>query len=187
MGREVRRRITQGKELEALAHPLRLELIEHLLASGPATASACARAVGDSPSNCSYHLRVLARAGLVGEADSDDGRERPWRALITGFDTAADSGATLSPLEGELLSLSVQREQRVLRDYVARRDAVPRRWREADVLAAYALRLTPGELGELTARLDAAIRPYIGATRGSAPRGAEVVRLTLNAFPTFEP
>src|SRR5918995_4500085 len=94
---ESRRRITEPEALEALAHPVRLELINHLMADGPATASACARAVGDSPSNCSYHLRVLAKVGLVGEVDSEDGRERPWRALITRLHNHVDSEGPMSP------------------------------------------------------------------------------------------
>src|SRR5829696_6017403 len=114
---ETRRRITEPEALEALAHPVRLELVNHLMASGPATASACARAVGDTPSNCSYHLRVLADVGLVGEDVSADGRERPWRALVTGFQT----------VDGPL-AVAVQRDQRLVRDYLSHRDDVPARW-----------------------------------------------------------
>jgi DNA-binding transcriptional ArsR family regulator len=182
---EVRRRIAEPEALEALAHPVRLDLINHLMANGPATASACARAVGDTPSNCSYHLRVLAQVGLVGEAASSDGRERPWQALITGFDTASDDspGAT-TPQEAELLAVSVQRDQRLVRDYLARRDGIPSRWREADVQRTYTLRLTPRELEELDGQLDALIRPYLAPTRDPAPRGAKVVHLGLHAFPT---
>jgi DNA-binding transcriptional ArsR family regulator len=105
MPREIRRRITEPEALEALSHPVRLELMNHLMASGPATASACARAVGDTPSNCSYHLRVLAGVGLVGEDVSADGRERPWRALVTGFQTS-----------GGPLAVAVQRDQRLARE-----------------------------------------------------------------------
>jgi predicted transcriptional regulator len=180
---EARRHITEPEALQALAHPIRLELIDHLMAQGPATASTCARAVGDTPSNCSYHLRVLAKVGLVEEAASDDGRERPWRALITGFDADVDTEGPLTPEAAELLALSLQRDQRMVRDYLARRDEVPKRWRGADVYSTYTLRLAPKELTELTAKLDALIRPYIAATREDAPRGAAVVHLGLQAFP----
>jgi DNA-binding transcriptional ArsR family regulator len=180
---QTRRHITEPEALEALAHPVRLELINHLMAEGPATASACARAVGDTPSNCSYHLRVLARAGLVGEAASEDGRERPWRALITGFDTPVDDGAPITPQAAELVAVLLQRDQRLVRDYIARRDTVPKRWRAADAYSTYTLRMTPDELKELTAKLDALIRPYISATRDDAPRGSALVHLGLHAFP----
>jgi len=185
---EIRRRIAEPEALEALAHPVRLELIDHLMAAGPATASACARAVGDTPSNCSYHLRVLAQVGLVGEVASADGRERPWRALITGFDTGGeDSAAPMTPQEAKLLAVSVQRDQRVLRDYLARRDVVPGEWRRADFYGAYTLRLAPDELRELTGKLDALIRPYIAATREEAPEGSELVHLAVQAFRAGSP
>jgi DNA-binding transcriptional ArsR family regulator len=178
-----RRTITEPEALEALAHPLRLELLDYLMSQGPATASTCARAVGDTPSNCSYHLRVLAKVGLVEEAASQDGRERPWRALITGFDADVDRDGTLTPQAAELLALSLQRDQRMVRDYLAHRDEVPKRWRGADVYSTYTLRLTPRELKDLTAQLDALIRPYIAATREGAPRGSALVYLGLQAFP----
>jgi DNA-binding transcriptional ArsR family regulator len=182
---EVRRRIAEPEALEALAHPVRLDLINHLIANGSATASACARAVGDTPSNCSYHLRVLAQVGLVGEAGSSDGRERPWRALITGFDTGSDDpDSPTTPQEAELLAVSVQRDQRLLRDYLAHRAEIPNRWREADVQRTYTLRLTSGELKALDEQLDSLIRPYLAPTRGSVPRGAALVHLGLHAFPT---
>ena len=68
-----RPRITDPEALEALAHPVRLDVLGFLMSQGPATASECARAVDDTPSNCSYHLRVLAKHGLVEPAPSDDG------------------------------------------------------------------------------------------------------------------
>jgi hypothetical protein len=115
---------------------------------------------------------VLAGVGLVEEDSSQDGRERPWRALITGFETA-----------GGPLAVAVQRDQRLVREYLARRDQSPKRWREADAFATYMLRLTPAELRELQAALDALIRPYIAPLRDDAPRGAELVHLGLHAFP----
>ena len=172
MARENHPRITEPRALEALSHPLRLELITHLMASGPATASACARAVGDTPSNCSYHLRVLANVGLVEEDVSSDGRERPWRALVTGFETAG----------GGPLAVAVQRDQRLVREYLARREEAPDRWRDAELFATYMLRVTPAELEALGAQLDALIRPYIAPVREDAPHGAELVHVGLHAF-----
>ena len=80
------RRIDDPGALKALAHPLRVALLAHLVAAGPATASACAEAVGASASNCSWHLRRLAAAGFVEPVDAGDGRERPWRSTDTGFE-----------------------------------------------------------------------------------------------------
>ena len=184
MARETRQRITEPEALEALAHPVRLELINYLMAQGPATASTCARAVHDTPSNCSYHLRVLAKIGLVADVPSGDGRERPWRALVTGFDTDVDEGGAVSPQAEQLFAVMLQRDERIVREYIAGRGEVPRRWRDADVFASYTLRLSPRELSELSSKLDALIRPYVAATREGAPRGSALVQLGLRAFPT---
>jgi hypothetical protein len=35
--------------------------------------------LGESPANCAFHLRTLAKYGFVEEAGGGKGRERPWR------------------------------------------------------------------------------------------------------------
>jgi DNA-binding transcriptional ArsR family regulator len=176
--------ISAAAALAALAHPVRLDVLEHLMSNGPATASECARAVGDSPSNCSYHLRTLARHGLVERDESADGRERPWRATVTGFSIAkSEPGTDEARSEAMLLAASVQLDQRRLREYLADRDSVDSQWRDADTISTYGLRLTPSELAELIEALDALIRPFISATRPDSPQGAELVQLGLHAFP----
>ncbi|MBX7269503.1 winged helix-turn-helix transcriptional regulator [Micromonospora sp. Llam7] len=71
--------ISDPRTLRALVHPARLAIMEHLASTeGAVTATECAEAAGLSPSATSYHLRALARFGLVAEAPSrGDARERP--------------------------------------------------------------------------------------------------------------
>ena len=184
MGREARRTLNEPETIRVLAHPVRVELLTYLMANSPATASACARAVGDTPSNCSYHLRTLAKVGLVAPEESTDGRERPWRALVTGLSMDPDeSDETAQTLN----ALWLQRDQRLTREFLARRDQLPKRWRDVAGLSTYTLNITDGELRELGERLDALIRPYIAATRDDAPAGAEQVHVGLHAFPLGQP
>ena len=119
--------LTDPEVLEALAHPVRLDLLTYLMTSGPATASVCARQIGDTPSNCSYHMRALARHGLVEQVSSGDGRERPWQATVTGFavDTEADPDSPEGQGGAALMSASLALEQRHLRDYLSHRDRGP--------------------------------------------------------------
>jgi DNA-binding transcriptional ArsR family regulator len=179
-----RRDLAGADEIAALAHPLRLDLLNHLMSSGPATASQCARAVGDTPSNCSYHLRYLARFGLVepaadremeDDAEQRDNRERPWQATITGF--TFEPG----PQTKTLAAIALQRDHRLAREYLSRVDHIDPLWRDAGSLSNYTLRVTPDELAALNRRLDALIRPYIAATRGTVD-GAALVHLGLKAF-----
>ncbi|GAA3213792.1 helix-turn-helix domain-containing protein [Dactylosporangium siamense] len=188
VGRETRRTITEPEALRALAHPVRYELLNHLISGGPATASQCARAVGDTPSNCSYHLRALAKAGLVAPDDSTDARERPWRALVTGFDVPpdADPDSPAGQQAAVIAAIAVQRDQRLVRERLARRDRSPAQWRDAEQYGLYTLRLTPTELRTLGDQIDALIRPYIAATRDDSPDGAETVHFGFHGFPLTE-
>lgn len=177
---ERRASITDPAALAALAHPVRLDVLGYLMASGPATASACARAVGDSPSNCSYHLRVLARHDLVRAVESADGRERPWEALVTGFtldpDDQGDSATAL-------VEASMQLDHHLAREYLRTRDTAPASWRSVDTHASYGVRVTPDEMRRITAEIDAIVRPFIAATRANAPADAAVAHVSLLAFP----
>jgi predicted transcriptional regulator len=182
--------LTDAEVLAALAHPVRLDLLTYLMATGPATASTCARAVGDTPSNCSYHLRTLARHGLVEPVHSDDGRQRPWRATITGFsiEPNLDPDTPEGRSNAAVMSASLALEEGLLRDYLANRDQVSDAWREADNASSYMLHVTPAELSELNGRIDALVRPLIAARRTDVPPSAELVHINVFAFPrTGEP
>jgi DNA-binding transcriptional ArsR family regulator len=183
---ERRTTVTDPRALRGLAHPLRLALLDHLMSFGPRTASECAAVVGSTPSNCSYHLRALAKVGLVEAVDAEDGRERPWRSVSTGltFGRSEDPGFSIGSdtVERALADRQVDDEAALVHRAIAQRDEQPVEWREASMLSGYALRLTPDELRVLGERLDALIRPYIALTREDAPQGSDVVALHLNAF-----
>ncbi|WP_345763887.1 ArsR/SmtB family transcription factor [Diaminobutyricibacter sp. McL0608] len=183
---EVRRAVTDVRALRALAHPLRLALLNHLMTFGAQTASQCAEVVGSTASNCSYHLRSLARFGLVESVDPVDGRERPWRSTATGlqFGATDDQATTLGVDSAErlLVEKQIDDEANLTRRAVAQRDETPAGWRDAMMLSGYALRMTPEELRALGEKLDALIRPYIGLTRTDAPADSDVVELRLNAY-----
>jgi DNA-binding transcriptional ArsR family regulator len=181
---ELRRTITDPAALDALAHPVRLDLLSFLMSHGAATASECARAVDDNPSNCSYHLRVLAKHGLVESVESDDGRERPWRATITGLSLDLDSDdPSVVAGASAMLEASIQLDYQLAREHVRRRDRIAGAWRDVDAHAQYGLRVSPDELRSIVERIDAIVRPYIAATRADAPEDAEIASLSLLAFP----
>ncbi len=186
---ERRMEVTDGAVLAALAHPLRLALLYQLNALGSRTASQCALALGETPANCSYHLRQLAKVGLVVRDEADNGRERPWRSVYTGLDLspAVDDPdpevvTAARATRMALANAEIEEHARLARQYLRLEPRVPREWREAGAGASYSLRLTAQELAALVETLDAAIRPYIGLTRTDPPEGAQPVHLDLKAF-----
>jgi len=77
--------LTDPKAIRALAHPLRIALIEALGQAGTLTATQASEMLGESPANCAFHLRTLAKYGFVEEAGGGRGRERPWRQTYDGM------------------------------------------------------------------------------------------------------
>jgi DNA-binding transcriptional ArsR family regulator len=77
--------LTDPKAIRALAHPLRMALLEALGQAGTLTATQASEMLGESPANSAFHLRTLAKYGFVEEAGGGRGRERPWRQTYDGL------------------------------------------------------------------------------------------------------
>jgi DNA-binding transcriptional ArsR family regulator len=186
---ERRLQITDSKVLAALAHPLRVALLYQLNALGSRTASQCAQALGETPANCSYHLRQLARVGLVTREESGNGRERPWRSVYTGLslsptldDPDPEVVTAATATRASLANIEMEEHLRLARQYLRLEPRASKAWRDAASMASYSLCLTPEELESLAKTLDAAIRPFIGLTRNDPPESAQPVHLDFKAF-----
>jgi DNA-binding transcriptional ArsR family regulator len=173
--------------MRAMAHPARLALLEHLRNGGPATATECAGVVDLSPSATSYHLRALARAGLVEAAPGrGDGRERLWR--ITAGRYAVTGVADLAPegrdaLRALLESLLAWDDVRVRR-YLSHLDSEPPEWQDAAFFMDSTLQLTAEELTTLSQALDTLIAPYRKDRRRDLPPGTRPVSVAIRALPS---
>jgi len=180
------RAVVGAEALAALAVPARLALLNHLLSAGPCTASQCAPVVGESASNCSWHLRALEQVGLVERAPraaGGDARTRPWQATAVGFQFAPEHSPAERVARTALVGLVAEHVDDLYRRHLARRDALPAEWADAAGDLEYGLQVTPAELTALLGKLDALIRPYTRPIRTDAPAGSEVVQVTLRAFP----
>lgn len=179
-------RAVPGPEaLAALGRPVRVAILNHLLSAGARTASQCAQVVGETPSNCSWHLRAMAKVGLVEPADvpeGGDGRARPWRAAAVGFDFGGDDSPAAQVARTALEAASIVHENDLFHRYRSREERLPESWTSAAGAHSYALRVTPEELTDLIGAVDALIRPYVAPIRDASPTGSEVVHVTLRAF-----
>ncbi len=177
--------LNDPRALRALAHPTRLAILERLQDGGAATATVCGEALGISPAAASYHLRSLARWGLVQEAGGGRGRERPWQAVGTGFSfEPAEAGtpghvAAAAALGSQLVTSG----ERWTTEYVRGESGLEPAWRRASHLANKTLRLTPAEAEDVVARIEELLEPYGRSARRDAPEDARVVRLLLRLFP----
>jgi len=181
--------LTDPQMMRALAHPARMAIMEHLGLEGPATATECAEVAGLSPSACSYHLRTLARYGLV-EEDQEaaaDGRHRPWRARMIGFQvSAAERGAARAA--GRLLrDASLARLEEIRERYHERESRYPAEWQEAGGFVQDVLHVTPGELSALRDEVRSLFDRYRRLGTADRPAGARRVHVMLDLVPWFDP
>ena len=180
-------RISDARTMRALAHPARIEIVEHLSVTGEAvTATQCAGMVGLSPSATSYHLRELAKYGLVEQAPSrGDGRERLWRSTNASLWIEGDSAQPEAvAAERALIELYLNRDQGRLREWVGRQAQEPAQWRDASALMSQHLLVTAEELAELSKQVRALMEPYqMRERQAAAPDGAREVVVQYAAFP----
>jgi DNA-binding transcriptional ArsR family regulator len=180
-------RLTDPKALRALAHPLRLALVGLLRVHGPLTATKAAELLGESSGSTSFHLRQLAKYGLVEEAGGGAGRERPWRAtaMFTGWPELADSPEVAAA--SDLLSAVIaERYFEHLMSWLHSRDAESPRWQQAALFGDTLLWLTADELSELGREEQALIERYLERQTSPElrPPGARPVEHLHLAFPT---
>jgi len=183
MGREARRTITEPATVRALAHPVRYELLNYLISNSPATASECARAVGDTPSNCSYHLRELAKAELVVEdAERWNARDRWWRrperlmlAPTTGTPEETAAGKRVR-------AVLLERDDRALATFVAEEERLPRRWAEVAFVGNWTVHMTADELEEFSERVLEMMDEY-RRPADERPEGTRPVHLSYRGLP----
>jgi predicted ArsR family transcriptional regulator len=148
------RQLTDPRAMRAMAHPVRLSLMQALNDAGTLTATEAAERVGESPSNCSFHLRQLAKYGFVEEAPGGKGRSRPWRAIHTGFsmtDVHEDPETSLAALA--LGRVVTDRWLERAREGLIRRQAMPKEWRAVTGTDQMTLYVTPDEMKALNDEL----------------------------------
>jgi len=168
--------LTDPRAMRALAHPTRLSLLEHLHGEGPATATQCGDALGESPASCSYHLRALARWGLVEEAPGGRGRERPWRLRARSFDFSS-AGSPEQEAAASLLGAEVlRRNEQTTREYLEREHELDEAWREAATFSTGTLYLTVEELREVARRYAGLMLEYDGRRTPGARRVDTIFR-----------
>ena len=118
--------------MRALAHPVRIALLEELVLGGALTATEIGERIGESPTTCSFHLRQLAKYGFVEEAGGGKGRARPWRLTSIGMSLPATHDDPETEIAaGALTRLVRERQLDRYRTWVEKRSAYPRPWQDA--------------------------------------------------------
>ena len=181
--------VLDGPALRALAHPVRVRIVGLLRRQGPSTASRLAEELGLNSGATSYHLRQLADAGLILEADElGNKRDRWWKAAhrSTYYDkTSYDSDPEAAAVY--VTAIASAYAERTM-EFANRFTELADHWEDAATMSDFRLRLTPQEATALNEELARVIESYrrddeVEDGTVAAPDGAEVVVVQLEVMP----
>jgi DNA-binding transcriptional ArsR family regulator len=179
MSRELR----DPRALTAVAHPVRLGILELLTLEGAMTATQLADRLDETPANCSWHLRKLAEHDLIEEADGGRGRQRPWQMRRIGLTWGAEDAGPEERRAGDALSrVMLQRWTDRFLDAAERAEG---EWHEAATVTQTMGYLTAAELEEVNRRVQEVIRGFEDRIEdpGRRPEGSRLVELVAFAAP----
>jgi DNA-binding transcriptional ArsR family regulator len=180
-----RRQLTDAREIRALAHPLRMALLEALGREGPLTATEAGDLLGESPANMSFHLRTLAKYGFVEEAPGGAGRQRPWqlpvRALVLDDRGDAETAVAAHALSRHFADRAYERRA----EWDATQASFPPEWRDASFAFDSLVYLTAEELDSVGREFLAILDRYIerGPDRSKRHAGAYPVAVVSHGHP----
>jgi DNA-binding transcriptional ArsR family regulator len=161
--------LSDPRVLRAIAHPVRTRILEEMSASGPVRAADIAQALGIPANQASFHLRQLAKYGLVDEAPEEarDRRDRVWRAT-----SAHGYSVNLSQLQdapGGKAAVGVFRASKLawLHELVDRMFALDRaEGSGVFAMSDHAIKLTDDEAHQLRQEIDDVVEQWAERTRG---------------------
>jgi DNA-binding transcriptional ArsR family regulator len=178
--------LTDPKAMRALAHPVRMALLELLRTHQTITATQASELLGETPANCAFHLRTLGKYGLVREAGGGRGRERPWRAGAARIHLRSEQADPRATMAARALG-AMWRDRWFERARQGLAAAPPPGWEGAGQASQRRCYLTPEELKqigdtvvEIVTRHDDRIDPAL------RPEGALPVELMFFAYPVEE-
>ncbi|MFB7954020.1 ArsR/SmtB family transcription factor [Streptomyces sp. NPDC056045] len=179
MSEENRRTAPTGRARQTLPdHPVRVALLDLLAEVGTVTSTQAAARLGLSSGLCSFHLRQLARHGLIEEVAHKDGRTRPWRLRWEGSQPSEGE----APEEFDALARGLEDES--YQHWLAHRDRAPAEWRHDESFSAV-VHLTPEETAELAASIRLLLAAYRerGRRPATRPAGTVAVAAVTRLFP----
>lgn len=180
------RQISDARTLRALAHPIRLALLEALGTQGAMTATELAEVIGESPSACSFHLRQLAKYGFVEEAEKRPGRSRPWRMTSIGWEVKSVDDAEAEIALWSLVRMVRKRQFSRYFAWMESRSSYPKAWQDAAGESEYAFFMTAEELDQLNTELYQLLLPRFRerlADPSLRPPGSVPVEMVVLSYP----
>ena len=178
--------LADPKAMRAMAHPVRMALMELLAVTPTLTATQASEALGESPANCAFHLRTLAKYGFVQEAGGGKGRERPWTRVHRSINLSTEGQADYqAELAAHALSEAYGERMIERIRYAYGNTSWPPGWGDAVISSDSVRFLTAEEAIGVSKEIRAIIDRYEGRRTDpdSRPAGALPVQIAHYIFP----
>ena len=177
------------RTLKALAHPLRMQILEFLADHEQATSTTLAEHLSESTGQTSYHLRQLAKYGFVTEAEGrGNARERWWQS--SGYSVRPEDVQTLarqSPLLGTIAQRQLKDRYEKLAEFQHGLPKEDPAWVEATSISLSSSTLSPEELKSLRNEVWRITQRHLEAAEERRKNGdgkqRRRVRIHFDAFP----
>lgn len=172
-----------AEQMRAVVHPIRMKIIDALRNDGASTATKLAKQLGESSGSTSYHLRVLAEAGVIEEdPERGTGRERWWRRVQPLYMPTDHEDPDGRALEIAARLAHIERDEEALQRYILAFDSLPTEWNAATTTGSFPVYMTSDELLQFGMEWLAKIEQY-QRPPGKRPDGARRVVISLRALP----
>jgi len=177
--------IRDPETLRAIAHPVRQRILMQLAVVDHARAADLAAAIGQPANSVSFHLRVLAKAGMIVEAPEHarDKRDRVWTNVATSYNVKPGAG----PAADLILRPTVEWLSQVFSH--GSHDDEARNTGRTFMLTT--MLLTRGEANELVLELAELLNRWsdrsLAAARDGADPAREVYQLLTAVAPRDDP
>ena len=175
--------------LKALAHPLRVQILEMLSRHGAQTACSLGEMLGESSGSTSYHLRQLAKHDFVREVEGKGTARERWWERPKGAIEIGSRDLSQNPATGEASRLVSREFERIraaaLAEFMERGcDLLPPEWSDAATIDSANARLTAAQLRRYTREVEAFGRRLLEELRSEGEQeDARPVQIHFNAFP----
>jgi len=177
--------------LKVLAHPMRVKMLRILQLRERASVTSLAEELGETTGATSYHLRQLARHGIVEESEAprEDGergagrKQRFWQMAVdelhvSGFSFMADSDTREAA--SFLLRETVAERSRRLANWYTTATTWPETWQRASSDRDGVIDLDPKQTRALADEIHVVLDRYRDMKPG---RGARKVEIQFAVFP----
>ena len=183
------REISDPKAMRALAHPVRLAILEAMRDEGELTATRAAELLNESPGNMSWHLKVLAKYGFIVEAEGGKGRRRPWKVVPGSrrFNPSEAVPGSFDAIE-QLVVTVLDRSFEQLHEWWRQHRDFGEAWFDASFVNENTRYLRPSELAEISKQMDQLLSRYDERSDpAERPAGALPVHIVTFGHPIAPP